>query len=79
MVWLYKDSIVTRILMLRDRELAELLGQVKPPVATREDIDKSGLQIIKSTDLEQYEKEGRVAANCIDRVCFMRLFHSCPE
>jgi len=48
-------------------ELAELLGQVKPPVATREDIDNSGLQIIKSADLQRYEQEGRVANNCTER------------
>ncbi|EIN12470.1 hypothetical protein PUNSTDRAFT_141167 [Punctularia strigosozonata HHB-11173 SS5] len=48
-------------------ELAELLGQVKPPVATRDDIEKSGLQIIKPSDLAQYEKEGKVASNCVDR------------
>ncbi|KAI0689416.1 hypothetical protein C8T65DRAFT_746191 [Cerioporus squamosus] len=48
-------------------ELAELLGQVKPPVATREDIDNSGLQIIKSRELEQYEREGKVASNCVER------------
>ncbi|OCH91123.1 hypothetical protein OBBRIDRAFT_834473 [Obba rivulosa] len=48
-------------------ELAELLGQVKPPVATREDIDNSGLQIFKSTDLQAFEKEGKVASNCVDR------------
>ena len=50
------------------RELAELLGQVKPPVATREDIDKSGLQVISAGDLEEYEKQGRVASNCVERV-----------
>lgn len=50
------------------RELAELLGQVKPPVATKEDIDNSGLQIIKATDMKQYEEEGRIASNCTDRV-----------
>ncbi|RDX49842.1 hypothetical protein OH76DRAFT_1482666 [Lentinus brumalis] len=48
-------------------ELAELLGQVKPPVATREDIDNSGLQIIKSGELEEYEREGKVASNCVER------------
>ncbi|KZT67100.1 hypothetical protein DAEQUDRAFT_410989 [Daedalea quercina L-15889] len=48
-------------------ELAELLGQVKPPVATREDIDNSGLQIIKSSELSRYEGEGRVASNCVER------------
>ncbi|KDQ62164.1 hypothetical protein JAAARDRAFT_450738 [Jaapia argillacea MUCL 33604] len=48
-------------------ELAELLGQVKPPTVTKEEIEKSGLQIIKPSDLEQYEKDGRVASNCTDR------------
>ncbi|KAH9073536.1 hypothetical protein EDB83DRAFT_2358195 [Lactarius deliciosus] len=28
-------------------ELAELLGQVKPPTATKEDIDKSGLETLE--------------------------------
>ena len=50
------------------RELAALIGQVKPPTATPEDIEKSGLKIIKSTDIPQYAAEGRVASNCIDRV-----------
>ena len=58
------------------RELAELLGQVKPPVATREDIDKSGLQIIKTSDLEEYERQGRVASNCIERVSLSALHAS---
>ncbi|EKM49628.1 uncharacterized protein PHACADRAFT_166995 [Phanerochaete carnosa HHB-10118-sp] len=48
-------------------ELAELLGQVKPPTATREDIDKSGLQIVKASELPRLEEEGRVASNCVDR------------
>ena len=52
------------------RELAALIGQVKPPTATPEDIEKSGLQIIKSTDIPQYAADGKVAANCIDRVSF---------
>ena len=45
-----------------------MLGQVKPPVATREDIDNSGLQIIQSSELPRYEREGRVASNCVERV-----------
>ena len=49
-------------------ELAELLGQVKPPTATREDIDKSGLQIVKASELPRLEEEGRVASNCVERV-----------
>ncbi|KAI1793223.1 hypothetical protein LXA43DRAFT_885731 [Ganoderma leucocontextum] len=48
-------------------ELAELLGQVKPPVATREEIDRSGLQIIKSPELTRYEQQDKVASNCAER------------
>ncbi|KAH9829668.1 uncharacterized protein C8Q71DRAFT_717942 [Rhodofomes roseus] len=59
-------------------ELAELLGQVKPPVATREDIDNSGLQIIKSSELARYEEEGRVASNCVER-CLICLEDYEPE
>lgn len=33
------------------RKLAELLGQVKTQVATREDINKSDLQIVKCSEL----------------------------
>jgi len=50
------------------RELADLLGQVKPPTVTKDDIEKSGLQIIKASEMEQYEKDGKVASNCLDRV-----------
>lgn len=48
-------------------ELADLLGQVKPPTATKEDIDKSGLAIIKASELPQHEKDGKVSSNCLDR------------
>lgn len=65
-------SLSATYLTIHSRELAELLGQVKPPVATREDIDNSGLQIIKSSELEEYEREGKVASNCVERV------RSCP-
>lgn len=50
------------------RELADLLGQVKPPVASKEDIEKSGLEIIKSSSLPEYEKLGKVASNTVERV-----------
>jgi len=56
------------LLTIDYRELAALIGQAKPPTATPEDIEKSGLQIIKSTDIPQYAAESRVASNCIDRV-----------
>ncbi|KAG9009567.1 hypothetical protein FRB94_011984 [Tulasnella sp. JGI-2019a] len=47
--------------------LADLLGQVKPPVASKEDIDRAGLQIIKAELLKQYESEGKVTSNTTDR------------
>lgn len=56
------------------RELAELLGQVKPPTASREDIEKSGLEVIKPAQLEQYEKESKIASNCTERVCLFLVF-----
>jgi len=59
-------------------ELAALLGQVKPPVATPEDIENSGLQIIRSGDIEQYAADSKVAANCIDR-CLICLDNYEPE
>ncbi|KAH9849501.1 hypothetical protein C2E23DRAFT_839487 [Lenzites betulinus] len=59
-------------------ELAELLGQVKPQVATREDIEKSDLETIKYTELGLYEREGRVASNCVDR-CLICLDDYQPE
>lgn len=61
------------------RELADLLGQVKPPTATKEDIDKSGLAIIKASELLQHEKDGKVASNCLDRVCFVFKFGFCSK
>lgn len=59
-------------------ELAALIGQAKPPTATPEDIEKSGLQIIKSTDIPQYAAEEKVASNCIDR-CMICLDNYEPE
>ncbi|KAI0671037.1 hypothetical protein C8Q78DRAFT_973629 [Trametes maxima] len=59
-------------------ELAELLGSVKPQVATREDIEKSDLQTVKFSELEQYEREGRVASNCVDR-CLICLDDYQPD
>lgn len=59
-------------------ELAELLGQVKPPVASREDIEKSGLEIIKASSLLEYEKAGKVASNTVER-CLICLDDYDPE
>ncbi|KAG8214705.1 hypothetical protein J3R82DRAFT_9790 [Butyriboletus roseoflavus] len=59
-------------------ELAELLGQVKPPTVSKEDIDKSGLEIMQASMLAEYEKQGRVASNCIDR-CLICLDDYNPQ
>lgn len=59
-------------------ELAALIGQAKPPTATPEDIEKSGLQIIQSTDIQQYAADGKVASSCIDR-CMICLDDYEPE
>ena len=50
-------------------ELAELLGQAKPQTASKEEIDNSGLEVIRMSSLAEYEKAGRVAPMCVDRVC----------
>lgn len=49
-------------------ELAELLGQAKPQTASKEEIDNSGLEVIRMSSLVEYEKAGRVAPMCVDRV-----------
>ena len=69
-LWFVSPSrcIHTSFLTPECRELAALIGQVKPPTATPEDIEKSGLQIIKPTDIPRYAAESKVASNCIDRV-----------
>lgn len=59
-------------------ELAELLGQVKPPTVSKEDIEKSGLEVIKPSQVEQYEKENKIASNCTER-CLICLDDYQPE
>jgi hypothetical protein len=41
---------------------------VKPPTVTKEDIEKSDLEVIKPSQVEQYEKENKIASNCTERV-----------
>ena len=72
--WIYTPFLTTG-----NRELAALIGQVKPPTATPEDIEKSGLQIIKSTAIPQYADEGRVASSCIDRVSLSPALFCTPS
>jgi hypothetical protein len=55
-------------------EPAELLGQAKPQTASKEDIDNSGLEVIRMNVLAEYEKTGRVAPMCVDRVRASQFF-----
>ncbi|KAF9508324.1 hypothetical protein BS47DRAFT_236245 [Hydnum rufescens UP504] len=47
--------------------LAELLGQVKPPVATKDDIEHSGLPVVKTEKISEYAENGLIATNTIER------------
>ncbi|QRV92604.1 Zinc finger RING-type protein [Ceratobasidium sp. AG-Ba] len=47
--------------------LNEFLGQVKPPTASREDIAKAGLRVIKGHQVEEFAKDGGVTENCTER------------
>ncbi|KAG8903014.1 hypothetical protein FRB99_003821 [Tulasnella sp. 403] len=47
--------------------LADLLGQVKPPVASKADIERANLEIIKAADISRYEKEGKVTSNTSEK------------
>ena len=53
--------------------MAELLGQVKSPTATDTEIERSGLEVFKAGVLGDYERDGLVASNCVDRVCHYTL------
>ena len=51
--------------------LAEAMGQHKPPVATKDDIAKAGLKVIKGSEIESAVKTGQVHDMCLDR-CLVR-------
>ncbi|KAI9442914.1 hypothetical protein H4582DRAFT_2071976 [Lactarius indigo] len=59
-------------------EPAQLLGQVKLPTATKEDIDNSGFEMIRPSVLAEYEKVGWIAPMCVDR-CLICLEGYDPE
>ncbi|KAF9448794.1 hypothetical protein P691DRAFT_775161 [Macrolepiota fuliginosa MF-IS2] len=48
-------------------ELVELLGNAKAATATKEDIEKSGLEVIKKSQLTEYERDNKVSSNCVER------------
>ena len=60
-------------------ELVELLGNAKSSTASREDIERSGLEVIKRSQLEEYEKSKKISSNCAERVCFFFEFLSLPS
>ncbi|KAJ3504927.1 hypothetical protein NLJ89_g7679 [Agrocybe chaxingu] len=59
-------------------ELADLLGHVKPPTVSKDEIEKSGLETIKASQVAQYEKDGKISSNCTDR-CLICLDDYDPE
>ncbi|KAG8961696.1 hypothetical protein FRC03_005059 [Tulasnella sp. 419] len=58
--------------------LAELLGQVKPPVASKDDIERAGLEVIKTEQLKSYEEQKKVTSNTTER-CLICLGDYEPE
>ncbi|CAE6497421.1 unnamed protein product [Rhizoctonia solani] len=47
--------------------LNEFLGQVKSPTASKEDIAKAGLRIVKGADIKDLAQAGSVTENCTER------------
>ena len=58
--------------------LSEALGQHKPPVATKDDIAKAGLQVIKGSDIPTAVQDGRVHEMCLDR-CLVSFCNHCTS
>jgi hypothetical protein len=56
----------------RCRTLAEALGQVKPPVASRADIENSGLAVIKASQVKDEGASGAILAICVEQ-CLVSL------
>lgn len=63
------------LIYLVHRELADLLGQVKPSTVSKDEIEKSGLEVIKSALIQEYFKEEKITANCLERVCIQRMLY----
>lgn len=56
-------------------ELADLLGPAKPPTATREDIARAGLRIVKPAEMKVLAENGRVVEACVERVRTISLLY----
>lgn len=50
------------------RRLSELLASAESPTASKEDIEKSGLEVFQASSIQEYESSGRVASNCTEKV-----------
>lgn len=48
-------------------DLAELLGQVKPPTVSKDELEKSGLEVIKASMVKEYEEQGKITVSCIEK------------
>ena len=60
---------------LTDEEMqliGELLGPVKPPTASMEDIEKAGLSIIDGSEMASRAEKGEVLASCVERCLVSR-------
>ena len=60
---------------LTDEEMAlvsELMGPGKPPTASQDDIEKSGLTVIDSSEIPKLGEQGIILENCIER-CLVSL------
>ena len=85
MSWFFFDggddehSLFTFFFFFSKSELVELLGNAKSSTASREDIERSGLEVIKRSQLEEYEKSKKISSNCAERVCFFFEFLSLPS
>ncbi|ORX38246.1 hypothetical protein BD324DRAFT_607803 [Kockovaella imperatae] len=58
--------------------IGELLGNVKPPVATREEIESAGLRIVKGSEMVSLGEKGEILHNCLER-CLICLSDYEPE
>jgi len=55
---------------LTDEEMAlvsELMGPGKPPTATQDDIEKSGLTVVDSSEIAKLGEQGVILENCVER------------
>lgn len=52
---------------LLNRALAEIIGNVKPPTATAEEISKAALEVIRGSQIADRVAAGQVIASSADR------------